>query len=168
MANFPADPLFGVEPDISAIPNTVQEEEEESSSNPSEQSLPAAGSDTTADRPTDFAILDRLLTHIIEDVLELPPSSIFYNQNEVSELLDLVTLSPNEIMAISARKNRRIQVINKREGRLLVAFYRWYHDVAAQMVDNEVPDSYWNAMTPSDFKSFRRKRLPSLTSTIKK
>ena len=33
--------------------------------------------------PTDFAILDPLLTHIVEEILDLPPSSIFYNQNEV-------------------------------------------------------------------------------------
>ena len=80
-------------------------------------------------------------------------------------MLDLVTLDPATIMAILSQRNCQIQVINKRESRLLVAFYHWYHDIAAQMVDNDVPDSYWFAMTSSDFKTFRRKRLPALTST---
>ena len=162
MADLP-DPPFDTE--ISEILQNPDENENEVQHHDEDSIGPAGDPATTTDGPTDFAILEPLLTHIIEDVLELPPSSIFYNQNEIRELLDLVTLSPTEIMAISARKNNRIQTINKREGRLLVAFYRWYHNVAAQMVDSEIPDNYWYAIKASDFKAFRRKRLPSLTST---
>ena len=102
------------------------------------------------------AQLDGVLIYIIEDILKLPSSSLIYNQDEIMEVLDLITMSQSEIESISALVNGEERQIAKRDARLLTQFTWWHNDLASKMVNNEFPDHEWYAKTRDDFLEFRR------------
>ncbi len=113
---------------------------------------------------TDIADMDSVLSLIIDDILQLPQNSIMRHQTEIMDVLDLVTMNKSEIEAISARINGVETKISKHDARLLVHFKWWHHDIASQMVNNDLPDDIWIEMDRHDFDLFRCTKVPSITS----
>ena len=103
------------------------------------------------DGETIEAQLDEVLTYIIQDILRLPSTSLIYNQDEIMEVLDLITMSQSEIESISALVNGKERTIAKRDARLLTQFTWWHNDLASKMVNNEFPDHEWYEKTRDDF-----------------
>ena len=94
------------------------------------------------------------MTYIIQDILRLPSTSLIYNQDEIMEVLDLITMSQSEIESISALVNGEERTIAKRDTRLLTQFTWWHNDLTSKMVNNEFPDHEWSEKTREDFLDF--------------
>ena len=90
---------------------------------------------------TIVAQLDPVLTYIISEILNLPQTSLIYNQDEIVEVLDLITMSRSEIESITGVVGGVEKTISKRDARLLTQFTWWHNDLASKMVNNEFPES---------------------------
>ena len=93
-------------------------------------------------------------------VLKIPSNSVIYDQEEVVTLIELVTLSKEDIFGIEDKSG---VIIKKVDARKLQHPTWWYVEEAAKYPDNNMPDENWLLKTNSDFEFFRRTRVPLLS-----
>ena len=104
--------------------------------------------------------MDMLLKHLCDEVLKMKENSVIYNQDEVKTLVDLVTMSKEDIFGIEDRDMKRI---SKVDARLLQHLTWWYAYVGTTYIHQEVPSDYWWNVTNEDFEKFRRTRVPMMS-----
>ena len=115
--------------------------------------------------PTHYAQMDPYLEYVVEHIICLPPTSVMYHQDEVQSIIDLVTLTKEEIESISGTINGMATQISKRESRLLVHFTWWHQHLSSQMLDNDLPDQAWLDKTKENFAKFRRTKVPAINAS---
>ena len=104
--------------------------------------------------------LNELMDHLCNMVLKIPLDSVIYDQEEVMTLIELVTLSKEDIFGIEDRSGVRIKKVDARK---LQHLTWWYVEEAAKYPSNTMPDENWLLKTNSDFEFFRRTRVPLLS-----
>ena len=103
---------------------------------------------------TTIAELDETLLYVIQELIRLPDSSVIYHQDEVVEILDLVTMRETDISQITGIIDGRSEVISKRDARLLLHFVWWHQDLSSQMLNNTVNPDIWLEYEREDFIKF--------------
>ena len=83
--------------------------------------------------------MDMLLKHLCDEVLKMKENSVIYNQDEVKTLVDLVTMSKEDIFGIEDRDMKKISKVN---ARLLQHLTWWYTYVGTSYIHQEVPSEY--------------------------
>ena len=58
--------------------------------------------------------MDMLLVHLCDRVLKIKKNSVIYNQDEVSTLIDLVTMPKEDIFDIEDRDEKKISKVDAR------------------------------------------------------
>ena len=81
--------------------------------------------------------LNELMDHLCNIVLKIPLDSVIYDQEEVMTLIELVTLSKEDIFGIEDRSGVRIKKVDARK---LQHLTWWYVEEAAKYPDNNMPD----------------------------
>ena len=104
--------------------------------------------------------LNELMDHLCNMVLKIPSNSVIYDQEEVMTLIELVTLSKEDIFGIEDRAGIKIKKVDARK---LQHLTWWYVEEAAKYPSNNMPDEHWLLKTNSDFEFFRRTRVPLLS-----
>ena len=102
------------------------------------------------------------MTHIIDEILRLPSDSIMHYQREVMELLDLITMAPEDIPKITGRIKGVNYTLGKRDARLLLHFTWWYHDQSSRLLNSTLDDNYWFQWSHTDFLGFLREKVPRI------
>ena len=110
------------------------------------------------------AQLDPYMDYVAQHIVELPSRSVFYHQDEVETILDLITMTREEIEAITGTVNGVQTKISKQDARLLVQFTWWYQHLSSKRIDNDLPDQAWITKDKHDFVQFRRTKVPSITA----
>ena len=110
------------------------------------------------------AQLDAYMDYVAQHIIELPLRSVFYHQDEVETILDLITMTREEIEAITGTINGVETKISKRDARLLVQFTWWHQHLSSKRIDNDLPDQAWISKDKNDFVQFRRTKVPSITA----
>ena len=108
--------------------------------------------------------MDVALIHILEDVLGIDETSVIFHQDEVYEILDLITMTSQDIKGIKGTINGNTTPLSKRDARLIIQFTWWYKDICNQSLESHVADDYWFSTTKQEFTEFRRTRAPALTN----
>ena len=80
------------------------------------------------------------MDYVAQHIVELPSRSVFYHQDEVETILDLITMTREEIEAITGTVNGVQTKISKQDARLLVQFTWWHQDLSSKRIDNDLPD----------------------------
>ena len=93
-------------------------------------------------------------------VLKIPLDSVIYDQEEVMTLIELVTLSKEDIFGIEDKSGVKIKKVDARK---LQHLTWWYVEEASKYPDNNMPDENRLLKTNSDFELFRRTRVPLLS-----
>ena len=81
--------------------------------------------------------------YIVDDIIRLPQSSVIRHQEEVFEVLDLITMSEADIADITGRVNGNDVRISKRDSRLLLHFVWWHQDLSAQLLNTTLEHDVW-------------------------
>ena len=113
---------------------------------------------------TIHATLDPTLQYVVDDIIRLPHSSVIHHQDEVYEILDLVTMSPSDISDITGRINGEEVRISKRDARLLLHFVWWHQDLSSQQLNSTIDNDVWFDYDRDDFTKFRREKVPALAA----
>ena len=92
--------------------------------------------------------LNELMDHLCNMVLKIPLDSVIYDQEEVMTLIELVTLSKEDIFGIEDKSGVRIKKVDARK---LQHLTWWYVEEAAKYPDNNMQDENWLLKTNSDF-----------------
>ena len=100
--------------------------------------------------------LEDILNHLCINVIQISIDSVFYIQDEVYTLLDLVTMTKEDIHNIVDVKQER--KISKPDARLLQQLAWWYAYLASEYTDKDIPDEFCNTVTKDEFLKFRKKR----------
>ena len=114
---------------------------------------------------TDDPDFDPYFTHIISNILELSPTSVIYHQNEMTEILDLLTLSPKEIEEISGYHNGVLEKLSKKDARKLIHFKWYYNHLSSHKLNQTLSDDDIYLITAHDFNMFRRTKVPNMVSS---
>ncbi len=120
--------------------------------------------DTAAETQPRYPNFDVVFLHVLQDVIGLPETSVIYHQDEVYEILDLITMSQKDIQAIHGVIDGQDTIISKRDARLLTQFTWWHKETCSQTLQNDVDDDYWLVVTKAEFTNFHRKRAPALVN----
>ena len=104
------------------------------------------------------------MEYVVTHIIELPSRSVFYHQDEVESILDLITMTREEIEDIAGVINGVQTQISKRDARLLVQFTWWHQHLSSQQIGNDLPDQAWITKDKDDFMQFRRSKVPSITA----
>ena len=104
--------------------------------------------------------MDMLLIHLCDRVLMIKDNSVIYHQDEVSTLIDLVTMPKEDIFGIEDRNEKKI---SKADARLLQHLTWWYAYVGTMYTNQEIPDKFWWDATNEDFDEFRRTKVPMMS-----
>ncbi len=115
--------------------------------------------------PTIQAQLDSTLRYILDDIIRLPSNSVMYHQEEIFELLDLITMKEKDIADITGLIKGKEVKISKHNARLLLHFVWWHHDLSSQMLNNTFDQDLWFNMDCNDFTKFRHTKVPSIASS---
>ena len=81
--------------------------------------------------------LNELMDHLCNMVLKIPLDSVIYDQEEVMTLIELVTLSKEDIFGIEDKSG---VIIKKVDARKLQHLTWWYVEEAAKYPDNNMSD----------------------------
>ena len=84
----------------------------------------------------------------------------------MTDILDLVTLSKEEIFGITGIISNNNVPLPKKDARKVVQFTWWYNELASQRVDRYLQDDSWMNLSNEDFDNFRRTKVPGLTSGV--
>ena len=101
----------------------------------SSSAVPQLPSQVASIQDTIHASLDPTFQYIVDDIIRLPQTSVIHHQDEVFEILDLVTMSPSDISYITGRINGEEVKISKRDARLLLHFVWWHQDISSRRLD---------------------------------
>ena len=104
--------------------------------------------------------LDPTLNYLCQAILGLPMDCVIYNQEEVETLLDLTSLSKEDIFDIEGMSGEKIKKIHARK---LQQLTWWYIDEASKHPNNQVQDDDWFHKTSEDFENFRREKVPFMS-----
>ena len=104
--------------------------------------------------------LDPTLNYLCQAILGLPMDCVIYNQEEVETLLDLTSLSKEDIFDIEGMSGGKIKKIHARK---LQQLTWWYIDEASKHPNNQVQDDDWFHKTSEDFENFRREKVPFMS-----
>ena len=90
----------------------------------------------------------------------IPINSVIYKQEEAISLLDLVSLSKEDIFEIESEEGDKIK---KSHARKLQHLTWWYVDEAVKYPHNQIPDEFWFTRTSDDFDHFKRVKVPFMS-----
>ena len=130
----------------------------------SSSAVPQLPSQVASIQDTIHASLDPTFQYIVDDIIRLPQTSVIHHQDEVFEILDLVTMSPSDISDITGRINGEEVKISKRDARLLLHFVWWHQDISSRRLDTTLEYDEWFNYDRDDFTKFRREKVPALAA----
>ena len=113
---------------------------------------------------TFHASLDHTFKYIVDEIIRLPETSVIHHQDEVVEILDLITMTPSDIADITGRINGEDVKISKRDARLLLHFVWWHQDISSQRLNTTLEYDEWFNFDRYDFTQFRREKVPALAA----
>ena len=113
---------------------------------------------------TIHASLDPTFQYIVDDIIRLSQTSVIHHQDEIYEILDLITMSPSDISDITGRINGEEVKISKRDARLLLHFVWWHQDISSRRLDTTLDYDEWFNYDRDDFTKFRHEKVPALAA----
>ena len=93
----------------------------------------------TPQKEEDRDCLNSLMQYLCKTVLQLPEDCIIFEQEEVESLLDLASLSKEDIFEIENESGRRIKKVHARK---LQQLAWWYVDEASKYPGNQIKDDF--------------------------
>ena len=110
------------------------------------------------------ATLAHMLEYILQEIICISPTSVIYHQDEVEDLLDLITMRESDIADITGLINGQTVKISKRDARLLLHFVWWYHDLSSQLLNTTLDNTVWLRYEHEDFVKFRQTKVPAIAA----
>ena len=103
------------------------------------------------------------MDHLCNMVLKIPLNSVIYDQEEVMTLIELVTLSKEDIFGIEDKSGVRIKKVDARK---LQHPTWWYVEEAAKYPDNNMPDESWLLKKTQILSFLGKQEYPSYPEEI--
>ena len=100
------------------------------------------------------AVMEPLLLYLVDSVIRISTRSVFYDQEEVLSLLDLVSLEKADIFGIVDRAEK--DMITRSDARLLQQLTWWYTYTATGYTDQDIPEKFWWDQKREDFLKFKK------------
>ena len=148
-----------------ASPPSIPSETDPATPEPTTMETPAPTDPSIpTSRPTTFATLDTMLEYVLQEIIRLPTTSVIYHQDEVEDLLDLITMREADISEITGKIEGKDTKISKRDARLLMHFVWWYQDLSSQMLNNTLNNDIWFEYSHQDFTKFRQTKVPAIAA----
>ena len=134
-------------------------------SGPSPDMAPQSPASIHDQDDTIYTKFEPVFQYIVDDIIRLSQNSVIRYQDEVFELLDLITMSEKDIADITGRINGQDVKISKRDSRLLLHFVWWHQDLASQLLNTTLDNDIWLDYDRDDFTKFRREKVPTIAAS---